>query len=402
MAEANVPPFWLLLLPHPPSDVSLNNLRLAYGPCLSQALRNASKASAGASNVILDVAIAYDVNSTFTYSQVQTLFGLMYRLICVICTEQRIDLEYGNDVDARIILFHTAQDKTLSDVSLLQKSVIDLGTLAGIDRVWQQVCSLESENAEALLQEFLQVRNGSAQRTISGYQVERLPGGLTIRGQSTQGINTQGTSFHRHRSVALGGTFDHLHAGHKLLLTMAALVLCTEPSQARCLTIGITGDELLKNKQYREELEDFPQRQSAVQHFLLDILELISPTNVLESTNNIQSAEHHGREVHDILKSGLTISYVEIFDPCGPTITDEAIAALVLSGETRKGGEVVNEKRGEKGWAALEVFEVDVLDAGEGEASDEVQPEDKFQSKISSTDIRRRVHQKKSGANGKP
>ncbi|KAK3178150.1 hypothetical protein OEA41_000283 [Lepraria neglecta] len=401
MAEANVPPFWLLLLPCPPSDVSLNNLRLAYGPGLSQALQNASKASAGASNVILDVAIAYDDNSTFTYSQVQTLFGLMYRLICVICTEQRIDLEYGNDVDARIILFHTAQDKPLPDGSLLQKSVIDLGTLASIDRVWQQVCSLESENAEALIQEFLRVRNGSAQRTISGHQVERLPGGLTIRGQPTQGINTQGTSFHRHRSVAVGGTFDHLHAGHKLLLTMAALILSPEPPQARCLTIGITGDELLKNKQYREELEDFPQRQSAVQHFLLDILELISPTNVLESTNNIQSAEHHGREVHNVLKSGLTINYVEIFDPCGPTITDEAIAALVLSGETRKGGEVVNEKRGEKGWATLEVFEVDVLDTGECEAGDEAQSDETFQSKISSTDIRRKVHQKKSGANGK-
>ena len=398
MAEATCSPYWLLLLPHPPFDVSLNNLRVAYGPGLSQALQNASKASAGASNVILDVAVAYDDNSTFTYHHIQTLFGQMYRLICVICTEQHIDLEYGNDVDARIILFHTTQDKVRPDRSLLQKSVIDLDTLASIDRAWQKVCSLESENGEALLQEFLHVRNGPVQRRALEHQVERLPGGLILRVQPTQHTKTQDTLFHRHRSVAVGGTFDHLHAGHKLLLTMTALVLSPETTQARCLTIGITGDDLLKNKQYREDLEDFSQRQCAVQHFLLDILELTSPINELESVNNIQSAKHRGREVHNVLKSDLTIKYVEIFDSCGPTITDEAIAALVLSGETRKGGEVVNEKRGERGWAALEVFEVDVLDTGDGEAGDEAQSNDKFQSKISSTDIRRRVHQKQSGA----
>ena len=37
------------------------------------------------------------------------------------------------------------------------------------------------------------------------------------------------------QNVALGGTFDHLHAGHKILLTMAALV-----ARSR-LIIGITG-----------------------------------------------------------------------------------------------------------------------------------------------------------------
>jgi pantetheine-phosphate adenylyltransferase len=35
--------------------------------------------------------------------------------------------------------------------------------------------------------------------------------------------------------VALGGTFDHLHAGHKILLSMAALLA------RRKMIVGITG-----------------------------------------------------------------------------------------------------------------------------------------------------------------
>lgn len=36
--------------------------------------------------------------------------------------------------------------------------------------------------------------------------------------------------------VALGGTFDHLHAGHKILLTMAAWISSWK------VIVGITGD----------------------------------------------------------------------------------------------------------------------------------------------------------------
>lgn len=38
--------------------------------------------------------------------------------------------------------------------------------------------------------------------------------------------------FHK---VAVGGTFDHLHAGHKILLTMTAL------STRKSLIVGVTG-----------------------------------------------------------------------------------------------------------------------------------------------------------------
>jgi phosphopantetheine adenylyltransferase len=58
---------------------------------------------------------------------------------------------------------------------------------------------------------------------------------------------------------------------------------------------------------------------------------------------------------------------------------------LALSLETRGGGAAVNEKRKEQGWDPLEVYEVAVLDASEEGTVDET-----FQSKLSSTEIRRK------------
>ena len=400
MAHNHKPgPMWLLLLPRPPSEISLNTLRVAYGSGLNQVLQTASNASVKSSNVILDIAIAHDDESTFQYSKLQKLLGLMYRLICVICTENSIDLQYDNDVDARLIIFHsnvidhhqTNRDKP----SQRHHSLGDLRSLAQSDRAWQRVCSLESEPAESLLQDFLRMSGRSSGGILHSdqIQIERVPGGLSVHHVSPQNASQEPSS-HCHRSVAVGGTFDHLHAGHKLLLTMTTLVLDPDAFPEACLTIGITGDKLLENKSFKEELEDFPERQLAVQNFLLGVLGLVSPNHVLDSLRHIESTPPHGREIHTTLKSGLTIKYVEIFDPCGPTITDRTITALILSAETRAGGRVVNDKREEQGWSALEIIEVDVIDAGEADGDGRDQPNHMFQGKISSTDIRRRLREK--------
>jgi phosphopantetheine adenylyltransferase len=50
----------------------------------------------------------------------------------------------------------------------------------------------------------------------------------------------------------------------------------------------------------------------------------------------------------------------------------------------------VNEKRKEKGWKELEVFEVDVLDATEESAA----VSEGFESKLSSTAIRAKIEKK--------
>jgi hypothetical protein len=141
---------------------------------------------------------------------------------------------------------------------------------------------------------------------------------------------------------------------------------------------------LLVNKKFADHLESWADRQRLVHDFLSSIL-YFGPSDRQGRVEELNEPGPNGHAVHVAYPSKLAIKYVEISDPFGPTITDESITALVISLETRSGGGAVNDKRVEKGWAPLEVFEVAVLDASEDEGIDET-----FQSKLSSTEIRRK------------
>ncbi|KAG5359207.1 Phosphopantetheine adenylyltransferase [Yarrowia sp. C11] len=146
--------------------------------------------------------------------------------------------------------------------------------------------------------------------------------------------------------VALGGTFDHLHAGHKILLTLAAWLARDK------LIVGITGPELLTKKKYAEAMESFDVRESHVTQFL----NYIAPPLLLQP--------------------------VMINDVYGPTASDPDIDALVLSAETRGGGTAINKVREEKGWSKLTVFEINIV-GGKGSE------EDNWADKLSSTQLRK-------------
>jgi len=415
-SQANRPSLALLILPDPPSEVSTSTFRAAYEPALVKALCRVSSTSNAEFTARLDIALicsdALPARSErprdSIYLHAQHIIGLLYRLVCSICIEKKIDVLFDNDVDVRAVLIGNdgglSSEENRKGHGSLQGPVIDLVTLGSSPRPWRHVFSIESEEGEGTVRSFLRIRldHPLGLRQPTNFTRERLTGGTIVKRldkQESQSVDQDSTNIF-HYSVAVGGTFDHLHAGHKLLLTATALLLepasNSKPQEERCLTIGITGDELLKNKRYAEVLESWDERQAAVCQFLLAIIHFGDPEEGIEESVQHREEGPNGRAIHYRLKGGLLIKCVEISDPYGPTITDESITALVVSGETRSGGKAVNEKRAEKGWSELAVFEIDVLDA---ESQDETEPNrtNNFQGKISSTEIRKRLLERDSG-----
>ncbi|KAI0273580.1 Nucleotidylyl transferase [Gloeopeniophorella convolvens] len=151
--------------------------------------------------------------------------------------------------------------------------------------------------------------------------------------------------------VALGGTFDHLHAGHKILLSMAAWIADEK------VIVGVTDDALLTTKENREVLEDLPERMRVVRRFM------------------------------ELFKPGPVYDIVPISDVYGPTGTEPNIQALVVSRETESGGRAVDQFREEKSLPPLRTFVIDVISHSSRRLDDE-DVEVLKQAKMSSTFIR--------------
>lgn len=133
--------------------------------------------------------------------------------------------------------------------------------------------------------------------------------------------------YDKYNVVAVGGTFDRLHAGHRLLLTAAAWA-CRDK-----LRIGITGDNLLREKKYREFVAPLHKRSQQAQHFAKSV------------------------------KPALPIVIIsELTDPAGPTATDPSIDAIVVSSETAAGARKINGVRRASGLNSMTIIEVGVLD----------------------------------------
>lgn len=391
----------LLLLPPPPSPITPLSFSAAYRPSISAAiLALKDLESSSQLFVVLPSPSLHgrlDVPRSQIYGEVQSLVGSLYSLICLVCAnlEAEIDIDTPGAVDARVILVdYDGADISPAHISapdpLIAGPVIDLITFSTTRRAWNFIFSVDGEQGQELLRKYSNLAY-SISPQLRG-QLRLLPGGVGMI-QYPRGPQRSPTSTVCHSVVAVGGTFDHIHAGHKLLLTATALLLQPtsqgSPSHRR-LIVGITGDELLKNKKYAEYLKSWKQRQDDVIDFLTSVMSF-TRSEFYQSVKitSYNEDKPNGRAIHTRLNSSLiTIECVEIQDPFGPTITDESVTALVVSGETRSGGQAVNDKRVEKGWNPLEVFEVDVLDAAEpGEVAANTAD---FASKISSTAIRRR------------
>jgi cytidyltransferase-like protein len=141
----------------------------------------------------------------------------------------------------------------------------------------------------------------------------------------------------KYRCIALGGTFDHMHRGHKALLKRAF-------DTGETVFIGLTGDEFVRREGKRIE-EDFGERKMNLEKYLLE--------------------EYPGRHYE--------IS--ELKDRFGPAIFSNKIDAIAVSTETLPAVEVANKKREELGLPDLSVEIVPMMMAEDGK-------------KISSTRIR--------------
>jgi phosphopantetheine adenylyltransferase len=190
------------------------------------------------------------------------------------------------------------------------------------------------------------------------------PGDHVIDSQTVPGSPTMpGSDPSTYPVVAVGGTFDHLHAGHKILLSMAAWI-----AEDR-VGVGVTGtsstrhegldqqnncadDALLTKKDNRDVLESLPERIQGVRRFM------------------------------EFFKPSLTYYIVPINDVRGFTATEPNIQALVVSKETVSGGKAgtyftvvlmllrgvlislvfqVNQGREENGLPPLKIFVIDVI-----------------------------------------
>ncbi|GAA6053282.1 hypothetical protein JCM3770_006664 [Rhodotorula araucariae] len=155
--------------------------------------------------------------------------------------------------------------------------------------------------------------------------------------------------------VALGGTFDHLHAGHKILLTMACS-LCTTR-----LIVGVSDDALLVNKKFRHLLQPLEERIRAVVRFVA------------------------------LVRPSITCDAVPLQDVYGPTAHDPTVEALVVSDETRAGGDSINALRLSRSLNRLTVFTISLV-AHDGTTGETVEVE--VATKMGSTGIREWLDQR--------
>lgn len=328
----------------------------------------------------------------------------------IISAQERLNVEGDEGIDVRTVLVSWPRQGHATDGGEDERDN-EVDILVGIQKLarcrrWKEVVSVESEEGEQMLKSFLRLAEESSEG--ASFEVEKVKGGIVqVNAREEARFLRNGfDGVRRHYSVINGGTWDHLHIGHKLLLSMTAFSLdrydeSSLDTGSRVLTIGITGADQLKNKKYAEFLQSWGERQKAVHSFLRGIMCFEPPGKEDEEIEERNDPGPNGHVVEAKLADGLVIRYTEIWDPFGPTITDPNVTALVLTEETRKGGQAVNEKRKEIGFQPLEIFEVGVLDAeDEGDSSQEDKKqvdsvEKQFFKKLSSTRLRRARYEKR-------
>ncbi|KAH8162821.1 hypothetical protein CIB48_g5424 [Xylaria polymorpha] len=370
----------LLLLPPPPNPADHASLNAAYKPPIKAAIAKLTE----------EKDHHHDRGSVLSLSwpDAQSVLARVYSIVAVVCAQLSVPSEMRagpNSVDVRVVFIHQDLTKPLAldcrpAIHANSTVIVDLPTFAAAYHPWKQIFHVNSEPGYQLFSSYLNIYKHI--QTLRQDQLIVVESGLSLTGNSLPPAQSK-----TYPVVCLGGTFDHLHPGHKLLLTAAAILLKVPESPgtppARFI-IGVTGEELLKRKKYAELVQSWDLRVTNVIEFLASILQLSksgwADPDIIKKDDKVIARYRGGTiEVHCVV----------LRDAFGPTTTEEEMDVLVVSGETRSGGDAVNARRRELGWHDLEIFEVDVLDA-EDSTDGPTQTKKDFATKISSTAIRER------------
>ncbi len=124
--------------------------------------------------------------------------------------------------------------------------------------------------------------------------------------------------------VVVGGTFDHLHDGHKKLIEKAILI-------GTSVTIGVTSDAFVKYKVLSESIETFEERAKGVRAYL--------------DENSYRNK----------------VKLIRLNDDYGIAITEKKINAIVVSRETYSNARKINSIRRTRSMPQLKIVLVQLV-----------------------------------------
>ena len=122
----------------------------------------------------------------------------------------------------------------------------------------------------------------------------------------------------------MGGTFDHLHEGHKYLISTALLL-------SKKVVIGLTSESLLKNKEFFSKMQSYDERETAIISYI--------------------------SKISDISR----VEIVKLEDPYGPPIHEEDYEGIIVSQETYKNALTINNMREKNGFKPMIIIVIPIL-----------------------------------------